>query len=115
MTKRKRSQSMYNLVAMLTKYRYQPILDSIMRVLSPRDATRAIRILEWLAYTFRPLKISEIQDGITFSTKGIVQGNETKLGESIIDLCRPLIEEGPGNTVEFVHFSAKEYVLTLYE
>jgi hypothetical protein len=27
----------------------------------------------------------------------------------MLDLCRPLIEDGPSDTVEFVHFSAKEF------
>ena len=33
----------------------------------------------------------------------------TKLNKAMLDLCKPIIEEGPGNTVNFVHFSAKEY------
>jgi hypothetical protein len=93
------------LIVVLSKYRYQRILDFVKKGLAPREAAYATRILEWLACSFRPLKIREIQDGITFHTKGI---DGKKLDKTIVDLCKPLIEEAPGNTVDFVHYSAKE-------
>lgn len=93
---------------MANRHRYKRILDHVLEELDPKDAAWAGKILEWLACSFRPLKIHEIQDGITFDTEGAGLNEETKLGRQIIDLCKPLIEEGPGNTVDFVHFSAKE-------
>jgi hypothetical protein len=33
---------------------------------------------------------------------------QTRMQGQILDLCRPLIEDGPNDTVDFVHFSAKE-------
>jgi hypothetical protein len=79
-----------------------------MNELTTRDAARALKILEWLACSFRPLKIYEIQDGITFSLENTVLSDETKLKSGFVDLCKPLIEEGPGRSVDFVHYSAKE-------
>ena len=79
-----------------------------MNELTTRESTRALRILEWLACSFRPLKIYEIQDGITFNLENTILSRETKLKPSFVDLCKPLIEEGPGNTVDFVHYSAKQ-------
>ena len=72
-----------------------------------------MRILEWMAYSYRTLKIYEILDGITFQPSSTTLDSRTKLRREVLDLCRPLIEDGPSNTIEFVHFSAKEYSLTL--
>ena len=78
----------------------------------------AIRILEWMACSFRVLKTHEVLDGITFRSASqigtnfrpacLVLDSRTQVHADVLDLCRPLIEEGPSNTVEFVHFSAKE-------
>ena len=64
-----------------------------------------------MACSFRPLKAWELQDGIVFrpGTDNVLN-DTTKLQRSILEVCKPIIEEGPGNTVDFVHFSAKEYV-----
>ncbi len=68
----------------------------------------ATRILRWLACSFRLLKIYEVQDGITLHPKNTLLDNETKPESSIVDICKPFIEEGPGGTIDFVHYSAKE-------
>lgn len=62
-----------------------------------------------MACSFRPLKTFEIQDGLVFKTLECLLNDETKPKKSLLDLCKPIIEEGVGNTVDFVHFSAKEY------
>jgi hypothetical protein len=62
-----------------------------------------------MACSFRPLKTFEIQDGLVFTTPDSLLNDETKPNKSLLDLCKPIIEEGVGNTVDFVHFSAKEY------
>jgi hypothetical protein len=67
----------------------------------------AIRTLEWMACSYRPLKSYEILDGITLRPDFPILG-KTKTHRDALDLCRPLIEDGPSNTIEFVHFSAKE-------
>jgi hypothetical protein len=69
----------------------------------------AIKILEWLACSHRVLKIYEVLDGIAFQPGSTTLDNSTQLRREVLDLCRPLIEDGPSNTVDFVHFSAKEY------
>jgi hypothetical protein len=66
-----------------------------------------------MACSYRPLKIYEILDGVSFYLGNpgctILDGT-TKLPREVIDLCKPLVEEGPYSTIDFVHFSAKEYV-----
>lgn len=68
----------------------------------------AIRILEWMACSYRPLKTKEILDGIVFRSGSTALNERTKLHIKVLDLCRPLIEDGPSSIVDFVHFSAKE-------
>jgi hypothetical protein len=79
-----------------------------MNELGPKQQEKAIRILKWLACSFRPLKIHEIKDGIAFHAKNTILNADTQLPASVINLCKPIIEETPGNTVDFVHYSAKE-------
>jgi hypothetical protein len=54
------------------------------------------------------LKKHEIQDGIVLQQSDVVLDEQTKLLDSFLEQCKPLIEEGPKNTVDFVHYSAKE-------
>jgi hypothetical protein len=78
----------------------------------------AVRILEWMSCSYRLLRRYEILDGISFRAAEqnsttyrpgcSVLDTMTKTKEEVLDLCKPLIEDGPGNTVDFVHFSAKE-------
>jgi len=68
----------------------------------------AIRILGWMACSYRILKSYEILDGIAFDASTTTLTPKTKVRKDILDLCRPLIEDGPAGTVDFVHFSAKE-------
>jgi len=61
-----------------------------------------------MACSFRPLKAFEIQDGLVFEAADSVLNDDTKPVRNLLDLCKPIIEESIGDTVEFVHFSAKE-------
>lgn len=69
----------------------------------------AIRILEWMACSYRTLKTYEVLDGIALFPGCTTLDKRTKMNKDVLSLCRPLIEEFRGNLVEFVHFSAKEY------
>ncbi len=67
-----------------------------------------MRILEWMSCSFRQLKNYEILDGVAFRDDRTTLNRQTKLDSAALDLCRPLIEEGFSNSVDFIHFSAKE-------
>jgi hypothetical protein len=67
----------------------------------------AIRILEWMACSYRLLKGYEILDGIAFRPGCTSLNSRTKINREVLNLCRPLIEDGPLDTIDFVHFSAK--------
>jgi hypothetical protein len=71
-----------------------------------------------MSCSYRLLKSYEILDGISFRAAEYsnatyrpsctVIDEATKFQIGVLDLCKPLIEDGPGNTIDFVHFSAKE-------
>jgi hypothetical protein len=93
------------------KSRYDRILERVLRDLNQGTSKKAIRILEWVACSLRMLKIHEIQDGIVLHTMDIEINERTKLRDGkFLDLCKPIIEEGPNNTVDFIHYSARECV-----
>ena len=79
-----------------------------MHDLSQQNSEKAVRILEWIACSFRMMKIHEVQDGIVLHSVDSVLDENTKLNVNFLDICRPLIEEGPKKTIDFVHYSAKE-------
>lgn len=89
--------------------RYRRILNRIQSEYSKYSSEKAILILQWMACSFRPLKSFEIRDGLVFAAPDSLLNDETKPNKSLLDLCKPIIEEGVGGTVDFVHFSAKEY------
>jgi hypothetical protein len=71
-----------------------------------------------MSCSYRLLKSFEILDGISYRaaehsndayrSSCIILDKTTKVQRDVLDLCKPLIEDGPGNTIDFVHFSAKE-------
>ena len=76
--------------------------------MDPKEYAKATRILEWLACSCRLMKMHEVQDGIAFHADNLILDDDTKLSPAVLDLCKPLIEEGPNKTIDFVHYSAKE-------
>lgn len=69
-----------------------------------------MRILEWLACSCRLMKIHEVCDGIVFDAENLVLEEDTKVSPAVLEICKPLIEEGPNKTIDFVHGSARESV-----
>jgi hypothetical protein len=84
-----------------------------------RNSSMAIRIIQWVAYSYRTLKSYEVLSGIAFRAAELngsvyrpactTLNEKSKIHEEVLDLCKPLIEDGPLGTIDFVHFSAKEY------
>jgi hypothetical protein len=73
---------------------------------SRRD--QATRVLEWIATSYRPLRIYELQDGVSLRPGQMILDETTKVASSVIDVCRPLIQVGRDGLVNFVHFSVRE-------
>ena len=87
---------------------YQRVLQRMSRGLKPHQVEQAHRMFSWIAYAERPIKSYELLDGLAFFYSPYVLDDETRFPESLLDLCKPLVEIGPGMTVDFVHSSAKE-------
>ncbi|EXJ71755.1 uncharacterized protein A1O5_05565 [Cladophialophora psammophila CBS 110553] len=90
---------------------YGRFLQRVTKEMDHKEYVKVIRILEWLACSCRLMKMREVQDGIVFHADNMVLDDETKLSPAVMNLCKPLIEEGPNKTVDFVHYSAKEFIL----
>ena len=73
-----------------------------------QDCGEAIRVLEWVAVAKRRLKKFELLDGVSLHESNTLLNENTRLWESVIDLCKPLIEDGPNGTIVFVHFTVRE-------
>jgi hypothetical protein len=86
---------------------YERILDRI-RNLSPQSFEKAIRILEWISFAKRPLQKFELQNALAFPTAGDTPNEGEKLSETVLHLCRQLIEDSFNGMVTFVHFSVHE-------
>lgn len=87
-------------------HRYQQILQRIMS--DKYTCTLAVKILEWMACSYRNLKSYEVLDGIAFRPGFSILTSKGKIDKAILNHCKPLVEEGPLSTLDFVHFSAKE-------
>ncbi|KAJ8067481.1 hypothetical protein OCU04_004825 [Sclerotinia nivalis] len=85
----------------------------LQRINNSNDFSRrtSVRILKWMACSYRKLKPFELQDGLAFYPGNTVLDDSTKLSIHVLDQCKPLIEQGPSGAIDFVHFSAREYIL----
>ena len=87
---------------------YGRIIERIQKDMSEGNRAKTVRILSWIAFSCRPLKVHELLDGVTLHEDNLVLNEISRLEASVLELCKPIIEETHGNVVEFVHFSAKE-------
>ncbi|PVH83786.1 hypothetical protein DL98DRAFT_652239 [Cadophora sp. DSE1049] len=90
---------------------YARILEHISSRLHPTQREIAMQILELVCFARRPLKPYEIQSAIGLGRHGMTFHKGTTASETILDLCRPLIERGPRHAVIFAHFTVKEFML----
>jgi hypothetical protein len=81
---------------------YGRILDRMLdEEVSPQTRMLSIRILEWMSCSYRRLRIHEILDGVSIRRDRTSVDGKTKLSRRVLNHCRPLIEDGPGNTLIF--------------
>jgi hypothetical protein len=70
----------------------------------------AYRVLQWIAYSRRPLRVSELQCGLSLRPGQTSIDEDSHFKKSIVSICGPILEERQGDIVDMVHFSAKESV-----
>lgn len=68
------------------------------------------RVFQLLTYGKRPLKKFEIRDAVTLRAEVDYLDDNNRVRDSIFDLCKPLVEIAPDDTVRFIHGSVKEFV-----
>lgn len=89
--------------------RYRKIFE---RLLPSDDVKRdqVSRVFQLLTYGKRPLKKFEIRDAVTLRADVAYLNDNNRVRDSIFDLCKPLVEIAPDDTVRFIHGSVKEFV-----
>jgi len=87
---------------------YNRILERIKETSNLKNHQKALRVLRWISFARRPLKTYELQWGITLYDGNTMLTPETKPLGDVIDICRPLIEDGPSQTIQLIHASVKE-------
>jgi hypothetical protein len=93
----------------LTSHSYGRILSRIKEKLKPNERHQVRRIIAWLVSARRPLKLLEIDHALMIRDGDNCLEKKRRLHKDIIQLCGPFIEK-QGDTITFVHFSAKEFV-----
>ena len=66
------------------------------------------RVMSWICFARRPLHKSELLQALSISLHDMESQVRSIPVASILDHCKPLIEELPDSTVVPVHFSVKE-------
>ncbi|EUC41875.1 hypothetical protein COCMIDRAFT_57997, partial [Bipolaris oryzae ATCC 44560] len=68
-------------------------------------------VMSWICFAQRPLHKSELLHGLSIFPYNSSSQVQSIPVASILDHCKPLIEELPDSTIVPVHFSVKEYFL----
>ncbi|KAF2231650.1 hypothetical protein EV356DRAFT_535325 [Viridothelium virens] len=89
---------------------YHRILLDIRSQCTTEECARAFRVLSWITFAKRPLRSYELQHGVTLHTENTEFDFETRPLRNVYDICRPLIEQGPQQTIVFIHSSVSEYL-----
>ncbi|RPB29689.1 hypothetical protein L211DRAFT_34242 [Terfezia boudieri ATCC MYA-4762] len=74
--------------------------------------------LRWALFATRPLSVAELCDVLTFSRLVSAKDTKSKILSDVISVCHGLLEvskQGDDRVCRFVHFSAKEFTLRLFE
>ncbi len=100
-----------------------------IKSLQPDDKARAFSILRWVSYAMRPLSVAELTEALIVETVEETEEfprdelpdewDDDYVKDRILGLCGSLLimkSDGPQDsyeksTIQFVHFSAKEYLL----
>lgn len=90
---------------------YQTILDAIDSRSEGKNQKYIRNMLTLLAFGKRAMFTREFCDALVLSEVNVGLSEKTRLGNGILQYCKPLLEERPDGTVAFIHFSVKEFLL----
>ncbi|GAW11336.1 hypothetical protein ANO14919_006800 [Xylariales sp. No.14919] len=86
---------------------YARILKTLVR---DGRADKVMRVLAWLVLVKRPLKRHELLHGLSITPETPILNEWDVLDRSIIDKCKPLVEELPDGSITLIHFTVEEYL-----
>lgn len=89
---------------------YAAIIGRISHRIGVQSMGKIYRILAWLTFSKRPLRRHELLHGATLTYESHILDEWNMLHDTVIDKCKPLIEELPDNTISLVHSTAQQYV-----
>ncbi len=86
--------------------------DQILSRISHADASSAIKLLLWLAFSQQPLHIDDLAIIVEFDMDGNTIESDARLSSpvDILRICSSLVTR-TGDTVQLAHASVKQYVL----
>jgi hypothetical protein len=88
---------------------YERILNRLCSVPGANSHGGVSRIISWICFARRPLHKFELLHALSMSPQGGNNQMRAVPVASILDHCKPLIEELSDSTMVPVHFSVKEY------
>ncbi|KAK1978317.1 hypothetical protein LZ30DRAFT_729264 [Colletotrichum cereale] len=87
---------------------YKRILNKITKGLEPQSIRRMVTSLAWIAFSYRPIRLCELQSALAF-TPGTQEFNGVP-PKRVIEPFKLLVEEKPGSVLAFIHFSVVEFL-----
>lgn len=87
---------------------YATILETLCPVAGDSRTDKVMRILAWLVFAKRPLKRHELLHGVGITPETPVLDKWNLLDGSVIDKCKPLVEELPDGNIALIHFTVEE-------
>ncbi|KAK6855680.1 hypothetical protein PG995_007831 [Apiospora arundinis] len=92
---------------------YARILNNIASRCSANDLSKVRRLFAWLICNRGKQHLSKhvVRLGMVINSGCAIITRETKPFANATDLCKPLIEDGHGNSLVFVHSTVPQYLL----
>ena len=94
---------------------YSRIMQKMESNLNIKNRKKVMRILQWTAFSRRKLRVQELLDGVSLYEDCSFLSEENRLKKHVLEICKPILEETPSGVVDFVHFSAKESVKSMFQ
>ncbi|KAK0716576.1 hypothetical protein B0T21DRAFT_296583 [Apiosordaria backusii] len=93
---------------------YERVMQNLLSQNDFRQKDR-LSLLGWLACARRPLKWYEVRGAAAIDLDGQTVNYDQLIPRTLKhghrDLCGPLVEQGPDDTLQFIHPTAREYIL----
>lgn len=89
---------------------YTKILTSIRTRYPSSDLSKLQRIFGWMIFSRgnRRIRKYELRLGMALSTDAPYLDGDTRPFPNALDICKPLIEDGPGASMVFIHSTVSE-------